>query len=404
MEHKSILFVINTMGHGGAETAIIEVMKALQNLGYALDLYVMTGQGELISRVPQGVNLINRRYNSADVLSKQGKRVLYANTALRLLARFSGLRNVPYIIKNYAAMKKTGCVQPDKLLWKPIADGTGKQKKHYNVAIAYTEGAATYYVAKKVTADKKVAFFHTDYKRSGYTRQLDGDCYSCYDSIFCVSDEARKSFCEVYTEHSRKTDVFRNIIDADAILSAAKEEGGFSDSFSGIRIMTLGRLVKAKALDRSVDAMSILKSKGYNVRWYVFGEGEERQSLEKQIDKLGLNDCFFLPGVTKTPFRYLRSADIYVQCSEFEGQGIAIREAQVLGIPAVVSKTSGSKGEVEDGVDGIQTTPDAESIAEAIETLINNPELRKSMGKTAAKKSQSDNDIQKLIRVMEGKN
>lgn len=403
LERKQILFVINTMGHGGAETAIIEMMKALLPTGCDIDLYVMTGQGELTDRLPQNVKLLNRHYDKSDVLSKQGKRRLYKNTFFKLMSRFSGLRNMSYIIRNYIIMKKNGSIYPEKLLWKPIADGTASMKKHYDTAVAYTEGAATYYVAKKVNADVKVAFFHTDYMMSGYTRELDNGCYDAYDRIFCVSDGCRDSFLTAYPEHAEKTDIMRNIIDVDGIRKKAREGRGFTDGYTGVRIISLGRLVKVKAMDRYVEALRILKERGIDVRWYCFGEGEERANLERAVAKYHLEDSFFLPGVTKDPYPYMYQSDICVQCSEFEGQGLAVREAQVLGLPLILFEQSGKNAGGIDGADCLFAKPTPESIADKAELLIKDRELRERLGENAAQKAQVFNDLQKFLDISEGK-
>ena len=187
-ETKKCLFVINTMGHGGAAIALIELMKKISALGYEPHLYVMLGQGDLIDRVPENVKLLNRRYDKRDVLSRTEKRALYRHTLGIVLSRFALLRNIPYIIKNYSQMKKSGRTFPEKLLWKAISDGSAPMADEYDLAVAFIEGASTYYVADKVKAKTKAAFFHIDYNNSGYTRELDHGCYDKIDGVFCVSE------------------------------------------------------------------------------------------------------------------------------------------------------------------------------------------------------------------------
>ena len=399
---KKCLFVINTMGHGGAEVALIELLKKMHALGFDLDLYVMLGQGDLIGRVPEYVTVLNKRYDARDVLSKTEKRALYRRTLSIVLSRFALVRNTPYILRNYSQMKKAGRVMPEKLLWKAIADGTAAPKDEYDLAVAFIEGASTYYVASKVRAKTKAAFFHIDYGRSGYTRELDRGCYDKTDGVFCVSEETRQAFVEAYPEHADKTFVFRNIIDVDAIREKADDGAGFDDGYDGTRIVTLGRLVKQKALEKSVEALSILRSRGHDARWYVFGEGEERPFLEKQIARFGLEGEFLLPGVVQNPYPYLKQADIYAQCSEFEGQSIAVREAQVLGKPIILSDTSGNRGQISGGeADGLIVRFTPEGIADGLEKLITDEALRIKIAQAASAKEQSNDDIEKLLRLME---
>ena len=71
---KKILFVINTMGRAGAETALIELLKKLNGPGWDISLYVIMGQGEMISQLPGGVRLLNTQFCDQSVLSKEGRR------------------------------------------------------------------------------------------------------------------------------------------------------------------------------------------------------------------------------------------------------------------------------------------------------------------------------------------
>ena len=79
MELKKILFVINTLGQGGAEVALIELIKELPRLtDCTIDLYVMLGQGELIDSIPPYVNVLNKKMDPTDVLSTTGRKRLYS--------------------------------------------------------------------------------------------------------------------------------------------------------------------------------------------------------------------------------------------------------------------------------------------------------------------------------------
>ena len=96
MELKKILFVINTLGQGGAEVALIELIKELPRLtDCTIDLYVMLGQGELIDSIPPYVNVLNKKMDPTDVLSTTGRKRLYRHTLAKLLSRFSGLLRSP---------------------------------------------------------------------------------------------------------------------------------------------------------------------------------------------------------------------------------------------------------------------------------------------------------------------
>ena len=66
---KKVLFVINTLGGAGAEKALLELLKRFSPEQYQTDLYVLLEQGELISQVPEYVNILNRDYTAESVLT-----------------------------------------------------------------------------------------------------------------------------------------------------------------------------------------------------------------------------------------------------------------------------------------------------------------------------------------------
>lgn len=383
---KKILFVINTLGHAGAEVALLELLKVLDTDEYDLSLFVLTGQGELISHVPQRVHLLNKSYSDKSVLSKEGKLQLIKTVFVSCFRNAALLRRLPYLICNSAEMIKKKRLLPDKLLWRILSDGAPAIKDTYDLAIAYLEGGSTYYVADHVNARKKAAFLHVDYHLAGYNRQLDLDAYQRFDRIFTVSNEVTDSFLQIYPEHAEKTSVFHNFLDVQGIREKSKEPTGFQDDFDGIRILTVGRLTKQKAYEIAIDAMALLKREGYSVRWYALGDGPERESLERKIISLDLKNDFLLLGAVSNPYPYYIQADLYVHATRFEGKSIAIQEAQILGCPIIASDCSGNREQIISGTDGLLCSLDPASVKEAIVSLIQDEEKRKRFGKAASEK------------------
>ena len=366
---KKILIVINTLGHAGAETALLELLRNLDPDKYEVSLYVLMGQGEMIKYVPEHVKVLNRKYDNCSVLSSEGKKHLKKHVIRALLNRGTAFRMAPYMISNLCTMIKNKDIRTDKLLWKAMACGAERLKEHYDLAVGYLEGGATYYIADYVNADKKAAFVHVDYARAGYSRKLDRDCYLGIDRIFAVSDEVKTSFLNIYPECSDRTEVFHNLLNQDMIRTRAEMPGGFEDSFDGLRILTVGRLTSQKSFEVSIEAMKILKDSGENVRWYILGEGEKRAELEARIKELGLEKDFLLPGAVENPYPYMAQTDLYVHATRFEGKSIAIQEAQTLGCAIVVSDCSGNREQVINDEDGLLCEFTPEKIAEGIKSL-----------------------------------
>lgn len=402
MEMKKVLFVINTLGCAGAETALIELLKSLDEKEYELSLYVLMGQGEMIDKIPENVKLLNDHYCKDSVLSKQGKQAMMKTVWRSFWGNGNVFGKFAYIVRTFSAMRRTGKFQPDKILWRVISDGSQRFEETYDLAVAYLEGGSTYYVADHVKAKKKAAFIHIDYESSGYTKGMDRNCFDKMDRIFTVSDEVKKHFLNVYPKYQDKVKVFHNIINQDEIRRKAEEETGFGDHFDGVRLLTVGRLTYQKAYDIAIDAMKLIKDRGYKVRWYILGEGSERPALEKKVKELGLEKEFLMPGAASDPFPYYKQADIYVHATRFEGKSIAIQEAQTLGCAIIASDCNGNREQIVQGKDGLLCQLDPESIAEAVISLVEDRDKRIRLENAAKEKDiVHKGEIKLLLELMQ---
>lgn len=399
---KKVLFVINTLGCAGAETALIELLKSLDEKEYELSLYVLMGQGEMIDKIPENVKLLNDHYCKDSVLSKQGKQAMMKTVWRSFWGNGNVFGKFAYIVRTFSAMRRTGKFQPDKILWRVISDGGQRFEETYDLAVAYLEGGSTYYVADHVKAKKKAAFIHIDYESSGYTKGMDRNCFDKMDRIFTVSDEVKKHFLNVYPKYQDKVKVFHNIINQDEIRRKAEEETGFEDHFDGVRLLTVGRLTYQKAYDITIDAMKLIKDRGYKVRWYILGEGSERPALEKKVKELGLEKEFLMPGAASDPFPYYKQADIYVHATRFEGKSIAIQEAQTLGCAIIASDCNGNREQIVQGKDGLLCQLDPESIAEAVISLVEDRDKRIRLENAAKEKDiVHKGEIKLLLELMQ---
>lgn len=400
---KSILFVINTMGVGGGERSLLELLRHMDLECYEVSLFVLTNQGELISQIPERIHLLNTEYFPVSVLNRSGKRRLFKTALRAMVTRGTVLKRLGYLLSNLSEMLRKGEVRKDKLLWKILSDGAPRWDKEYDLAVAYLEGGAAYYVDSYVKARKKAVFIHIDYKQAGYSRKLDEECYLRFDHVLTVSENVKKSFLSVYPECTGRTEVFHNLIDKSVILSKAKERGGFSDQYDGFRILTVARLVPQKAIDVAIDTMKILRDAGQPIRWYVLGEGDLRKKLEDQIALNDLEEDFLLLGTVDNPYPYYAQSNLYVHMANFEGKSVAIEEAQILGCAILVSEYMGVREQVEDDVDGKICPLDPEIMAREILELVNDPERLEIYGINASRREQVEytSEMDKLIKLVE---
>ncbi len=394
---KRILFVINTMGQAGAETALLGLLDELAEMEYDLFLYVLMGQGEMLRRLPPCVRVLNHPYSFLSVLTGEGRRQM-ACTVLKAFWHNGGwCRKIYSIAENMSGMIKSGRFELGKLFWRTVSDGAERFDTEFDMAVAWLEGGSAYYVAEYVKAKKKTAFIHTDYENAGYTRKMDRACWEQYERIFAVSGKVKEKFQDFYPEYAEKVHVFHNYMNQDMIRRQAEEPGGFTDQYDGIRILSVGRLAYPKAYDIAAEAMKLLKERGYQARWYVLGEGDQRITLEKKIAALGLKKDFILLGAVENPYPYYAQADIYVHASWHEGQPLTILEAQTLGCAIVASDCSGNREQITDGRDGILCALNPEALAGSIGDLFHDQEKREKLGSLAKLKKVPQEQIKKLF-------
>ena len=103
-------------------------------------------------------------------------------------------------------------------------------------------------------------------------------------------------------------------------------------------ILGVGRLAPQKKWERLIAAMPRLADP--DVRLVILGEGEERDQLERLIDRLGLTDRVSMPGHAPDPLPVIERADVVALTSEFEGVPGVVREALAAGTPVVATDSS----------------------------------------------------------------
>ena len=135
------------------------------------------------------------------------------------------------------------------------------------------------------------------------------------------------------------------------------------------KIVTVGRLELQKNHKTLIEAFSKVKAVYPNMRLEIYGEGSQRQALEKLIRRLNLCDSVFLMGTCKDIFYKICDAKLFVLSSDFEGMPNALIEAMSLGIPSISTDCPcGGPGMlIKDGVNGyLVPVGDANLLAEKI--------------------------------------
>jgi len=273
----------------------------------------------------------------------------------------------------------------------------------YDCAIAYKmnfEDTAT--VIWRINARKKCAWMHSsiNYVKKQKDRFI-LLLLLLLQRIFCVSRDCKEQLDCVYPMYAHKTQVIHNVMNVQEIGSLAEEKPNCQ--LKKDAITTVGRLSPEKGQQMVPATVRLLLDAGYDVYWYLVGDGPLREEVESEIKKHHVEDHVILLGTQMNPYPYIKNCDIYVQPSFSEGWGLTVQEAKVLQKPTVVTPIPAMREQITNGENGLivdAMTPEA--LAEGIKMLLDRPELRKKF-RDALKKESHDNsrELQKLYDFIE---
>ena len=120
-------------------------------------------------------------------------------------------------------------------------------------------------------------------------------------------------------------------------------------------IVTVGRLHPQKNQKLLIDAFAMIADKVPEYTLEIYGDGELKDELQRQIDRLNLHDRVFLKGTSKKIHNLIYDASLFVLSSDYEGIPNTLLEAMALGSPCISTdcRPGGAREIIDDGVNGI---------------------------------------------------
>lgn len=153
-----------------------------------------------------------------------------------------------------------------------------------------------------------------------------------------------------------------------------------------IDVIFVGRLAPIKRIDLLLGAIAGSRRRRPGIRAVIIGDGPERASLEAQARQLGLQDCVQFAGHQAQIAAWLKRARLFVLCSDTEGLSLALMEAMLCGLPALVPRVGDLGDLVRDGENGyLISARTPEAYAERMVELLGDPAKLRRFG-TAARR------------------
>lgn len=388
---KILIVIGGFMSEGGSERSLINLLNILTPDKCKVDLLVFSERGYHYKIVPNYINKLPLLWE-LDFYSKE------------LIEKYKEAEKWE-LIRAREELHKTGEDKRDlAFCWDKIKDLLPIYKG-YDIAISYNMGTPMRYVVDKVIARKKIAWVHFDYNSTftppAQSAEMICEYVNGLDTIVCVTEQNKDSLSNKCPKAKDKIKVIPNINDVKKMLLQSEE--GYPKEFEEkkVNIFTASRITFDKGIDTLIHAAKLLKDKGTDFLWIVAGQKSPGyEKYEKWILNENLQENIKLVGFVKNPFPYYKFCDLYVQPSPYEGKSVAVEEAKILGCAIIITNYPSAKDSIQNHVNGIICGRTAESLANSIDSLINNPLECKKL-KKALSGYKYDNALEKYAELLE---
>ena len=170
------------------------------------------------------------------------------------------------------------------------------------------------------------------------------------------------------------------------------------------RILSTGRLIEFKGFRDLIAASAELKKRGIEFECEIIGDGPLRGELQNAIAAAGLDDIVRLPGALpqEEVVRRMADCDVFALACIVDRKGASdilptvILEAMAIARPIVSTRLAAVPEIVCDGESGLLVAPgDVEELANALESLLRDPQLRARLGAAGRRKAEENFDVDK---------
>lgn len=345
---KRVLFIINQFFKGGAETALVNLLRTMDASRFDVDLLIfdmidLPGSLSLIPEIPAWVHVIN--------VAENEKKAAFVKKAVFKLER-----------------KLTGT--------QPFRRGAIRylRDRYYDAAISYGEWFSSALCARYAAARRKYVWIHADMDKAAFLHPDILRFEAQFDGFLFASRHSMEGAIKKYPQLASRSLVIPNRVDGEKILAMSEETLPIPLPEDGLPLLvTVANIREEKNHLRQVEAMQQLFSEGLRFRWVNIGSLANAPLVEKlrlAVHDAGLEDYFTLTGPLDNPYGVMRKASAVCVLSDHESWSMVITEAKALGVPVIATRTSGALEQIEDGENGILCGFSAGEIAGAVRAFL----------------------------------
>ena len=364
MEKKTLLFINGHLNTGGVEKSLLDILLHLDHSKYDVDLLLTEKLGDYAPQLPPQVHVRCRSIEGTygplgNVLLKSIRQRDWFTLKMRLiflLMRLFGRR----------------CIA----LAKDLLTGG----KEYDCVVGFRRGLCTEIAAYAVNARRRITWWHhgsVNVDPEDYLAQT-----APFGQIVAVSEGCRDMLLAAMPSLADRLVIVHNILNPEIIRTKAAQFRPYAESDT-IHIVSVGGHVPEKHFGNAIRAAKVLKERKMSFQWHLVGDGPLRGELEALARELDVTDRFLFEGNQVNPYPYIQNADLFVHPSYVESFGIVVMEALTLGVPCVVTKSTGVMEFLRDGENAALTEQDPDALTERVLAVLTDDSLRRHLAANA---------------------
>lgn len=342
-----VTFVAGSLGGGGAERRLIDILQHLDPQRIAPRLYLAYRRGELLSEVPDFVPI--------DAFDDG---ITQRSFRQRLLAKF----RCPSWARAWHLRDCLQSSRADAVISWSLLPSYETALACRRLSIPQIASVGVHPAAEIEDAWGRMSF---------WTRRCAGWTYQQSKLVLTNSSDLSKQFQSFYDLPATRVQTWLQTRDFDRIDQLAMAENPTWADL-GRRIVVAGRLRPQKGFDVLLNAIAQVHSLAHPVQLVILGQGSAESDLRRQAAELGLAGQVRFLGFQANPFPYFRTADVFVLSSRFEGNPNTLIEALACRVPVISTDCpTGPREILQDGQWGpLIPVDDVEQLADSLRQVL----------------------------------
>lgn len=324
---KKILFINGHLNTGGVEKSLVDILRKIDLSKFDVKVVLLEDYGDYIDQIPKEIKI-----ELFDLHNTYGSLVHSLINCLKQRDKKCFWIRIVFFLTKWLGRDKLGWLR--KTIFKD---------EEYDCVIGFRPGISTELAAYAVRAKRKITWWHHGEMNLNLQqrKEYENVCKEM-DYVVSVSEGCANFLRENILGINQKLYIIPNMLDIENIMKKSEEYKPFEKSEEILDFVTVGRLSPEKHVENAIKVAKMLKENTTEkFRWFIVGDGSEKNKLKNMIEDYGLDNQVILVGNKKNPYPYMKNADFLVHTSYVESQCLAVLEAMALGTPCIVTKSVG---------------------------------------------------------------